>query len=884
VRKIFSFSSSLPKAAAVALAGGMALLSGCGLGTVATDVTSAPAPVSGLQIAGTVHGASTPISGALVKLYVSGNGYGTGATLVGTSTRTAAGSGAFSFTTPFTSASCTSPASQIVYLTISGGDPTGGDASGGTNNHAILMASVLGTCSSLPSASTMHVSINEATTVAAAYALSGFTTVTSSAGGLASLSIGAPSTNTQGLLDAAANALLLVPTFYTGASGSGVAGFANSSTANILLPTATVNSLANIMTSCVNASDYTSYPCADQTVNSVTTKGLFTLATPPFGSAPSNVYQAFLNIAKYPGSNVPALLGLGSSFSLFQPTLTTTTVSSTTAPNDLTLGIGFPNGYQATGTLAQIEIALDKNDNVWLLGNSNGTSTTSPGYVSEIAASSTSGGPTFSLGSTSAIPGSEAVRWGAFDTNNNLWLTDGNDLDVFEIPSANVSSATQITLGTVSPSTFGSSSYTTTLTTENSAAIDPQEYVLAIDGSNNIWSATYGKAGNCLTSTSTATTQNDCNAVELPGGAGGTAVIDQFGVLGSKVYVNTPTVRGIFADANTNANLTPGELGNIWFTNYGVASATVGGTKTPGNTVQVLTPSTGSVAAITVGPTSAGLWGIALDKSSDAFVVSSTTTSTNSPALYQVPVQVTNGESITNVVPANAINGIPVTTSAPASSSTVNSSSTVAVPAGGLYTPANLAVDGAGNVWIANQGFSTLVEYSLTSDAYLSPYYGFSPSFVGTTLPITAYSVTTAGAGTFYTPVSANLTVGQTVTLSGFTSTTGTFLNGQAVTVLTVGAKNFTATVSNPPSTAVSKQPDTGLGTVTALPAQTLFTCSGANCGVTGGLLGTPTSVAIDRAGSVWTASVTNGMAVEIIGTAAPTDPVLADGKYGVLP
>jgi sugar lactone lactonase YvrE len=55
------------------------------------------------------------------------------------------------------------------------------------------------------------------------------------------------------------------------------------------------------------------------------------------------------------------------------------------------------------------------------------------------------------------------------------------------------------------------------------------------------------------------------------------------------------------------------------------------------------------------------------------------------------------------------------------------------------------------------------------------------------------------------------------------------------------------------------------------------------------GTLYQPNYMAVDRAGALWTLSSGNGSThpanlMQILGVAAPTDPVLADGKYGVKP
>jgi hypothetical protein len=58
---------------------------------------------------------------------------------------------------------------------------------------------------------------------------------------------------------------------------------------------------------------------------------------------------------------------------------------------------------------------------------------------------------------------------------------------------------------------------------------------------------------------------------------------------------------------------------------------------------------------------------------------------------------------------------------------------------------------------------------------------------------------------------------------------------------------------------------------------------------VSGGTLYEPAYLAVDKSGALWTLSSGNGTThpanlVQILGVAAPTDPVLADGKYGAKP
>jgi hypothetical protein len=857
VRKISSFSSYLPKAAAVALAGGMALLSGCGLGTVATDVTP-NAPVSGIEISGTAFGGATAISGAYVKLWASGvNGYGTGATLLGTSGLTAASTGTFTISPTFSQSLCTSPSTQALYVTLSGGDPTGSDGSGSTNNYAILLADVLGMCNNVTSS--IHISINEATTVAAAYALGNFTTVGSQPGGLSGLNIGTSSTNTQGLQDAVANALAIVdPT-----SGTKTTGINTTA----LVPTAAVNSLANTMTSCVNASAYTSYPCGDQ--SNPAASGLFTLATPPGGTKPSNVYQAFMNIAKYPGQNVSSLLQLGSGYSLFQPTLATTTTNSTTAPNDLTLGIAYPNTTQAVAAgNSAVAMTIDGLDNIWVIGASSGTSSSTYNYLTEL--SSPSAGATYSntLGSTQPLDGTHTLRNARFDTSGNMWITDKNSTagGVIELPKSgstvNVAGATEYTFGIT--------------------ALDQNDYDLAVDASGNVFTASYGAQGNCTVSTSAT----ECYYVEFPAGSSYVAT-DTFG---SSVQP-TPTVRGMAADTVASSS----GLGSIWTANYGVFGGGTGG----GTSVEVLNPSTGALTTVTLGTAADAPFGIALDKTGGAYVDTGATAATS--ALYYV-AQGTGAPGTTSTGANTPTVNTSVTSSVSvagnsgtlgnipnAASSLPANSATAPLTVGGLNGPGYLAVDGAGSVWLANYNYGSVVEYSPTLNGYVSPYYGFSPSVTVPAQPLTVTAVTLASAGTaniYYTGDTA--INGQQVTFSGFpTGGKYAFLNGNTYTISSTSLNYFV--IPDGGQASVGKTTTSGTATIAAT-SQVVFQCgpyvttsTTTTCTTVGNAASRNNGIGIDRAGTVWTLG-TNGTLVGLIGTAAPSDPVLADGKTGVLP
>ncbi len=309
------------------------LFAGCA-GSVKFPDSSLPS--SGVALRGTVHGGQQVVSGSAVYLFAAGTtGYNSAATSLlntsdpGVSTDglgqgyvTSDASGAWAITGDYT---CPS-AGALVYLVVFGGNP---GLIAGTNNNALALLAALGPCGSLTPAT--FININEVTTVASVYALAQFANPTSS-------SIATSATNVVGLTNAfgAVNNLANVTT-----------GLANATTiaSNGTAPQATLDTLANILSTCVNSTGATS-ACST----------LFSYTTPTGGTAPTNTVQAALNIALHPLSNVPALYGLVSATGPFQPTLST-------APYDWTVAIYYPFSNNLSGT--QANPAIDSQGNVW---------------------------------------------------------------------------------------------------------------------------------------------------------------------------------------------------------------------------------------------------------------------------------------------------------------------------------------------------------------------------------------------------------------------------------------------------------------------------------------------------------------------------------------
>jgi hypothetical protein len=184
--------------------------------------------------------------------------------------------------------------------------------------------------------SSTFVNIDEVTTVASVYALAQFM----AAGGGANL--GASSTNSQGLANAFATVNNLVNVANGIAPGRSLPSGATA-------PTAELNTLADLLATCVN-SDGTTGECGS----------LFAAATPSGGSAPTNTIDAILDIAQNPGNNASALYNLVTGTSPFEPTLNS-------APNDWTVMVNYVGG----GMNHPYGVVIDGQGNVWL-GNASG--------------------------------------------------------------------------------------------------------------------------------------------------------------------------------------------------------------------------------------------------------------------------------------------------------------------------------------------------------------------------------------------------------------------------------------------------------------------------------------------------------------------------------
>jgi hypothetical protein len=356
-------------------------LAGCG---VATPITSGAVPAT-TAITGRVHGGRQPVIGATITLYAPGtSGYGSAPTAIVTTTTDSQGN--FTLPRPYT---C--PAnSPVTYILATGGDPGAG------TNQYLAEAALLPACSSL-TAST-YVYISEVTTVAAAYALAPFAMVTATA-----TNIGTSSTNLLGLTNALGPASNLAST---------ATGQAMTSGNGIIPPTAEINTLADILSACVNTNTVagTSGTCAS----------LFTAATPPGPNAvaPTDTFQAAIDIALNPGNNAAALYALSTAIAPYQPTL------PTPGPTDFAVGIQYTGGLIATSS-GTTGIDINSAGNVWVAALGNPTT----GTLANITEISPAG--LFISGANGYLNGNLGAPYGiAIDNSDQLFAVDHDNSSI----------------------------------------------------------------------------------------------------------------------------------------------------------------------------------------------------------------------------------------------------------------------------------------------------------------------------------------------------------------------------------------------------------------------------------------------------------------------
>jgi hypothetical protein len=393
---------------AITAIGALSLLAGCANGNAGTGVKSV-APAA-LRLTGRVYGGQNPVAGASIQLYTVGTtGLGSASTgMIAAPLPTTDQYGNYSIGGVYGDCTGDTPGTApgtLVYLVASGGSSIAGE----TNSNLLLMAA-LGPCSAL--GPNTIIDVNEVTTVAAAYALAPFAKDYAH--------IGATGTYPAGLVAALQNASLLAD---TGSGSTGGAGLA----AGVTAPVAELNTLGNILATCINTGGAAAADGGNCTTlfNATSAAGYSAVPATP------DTFGAALGIAKNPGAS--AVVGL---FTLPTQAGAPFAPSLSQPPRDFSVAVTFAG---PAGTLATpYGLALDANGNAWV-ANASGKSVT---QISPLGAASSF--------TAAGLFGAQGI---AVDKANNVWVANTAGNSVLEFTAASsYATATPFTANLAGPS------------------------------------------------------------------------------------------------------------------------------------------------------------------------------------------------------------------------------------------------------------------------------------------------------------------------------------------------------------------------------------------------------------------------------------------------
>jgi hypothetical protein len=593
-------------------------------------------------LSGKVHGGNQPVIGAAVTLWFAGQG--AAATLAATTTTDNTGS--FSFTKDTagghdgTTSSCSCPAtggSPLVYVLSKGGNTQNNGVAGQTNTAAEFMA-LYGDCPNITGAS--FVFMSEVTTVATMAAVQQFFnpadhTLTADATGQQRLvMLNLP--NTVAILANASNGLANTSKTIPAAGGGSIAA----AVALTATPEAAkINTLANIISACVNGATSADPACST----------LFTAAQPPIpnttnlngGNFPTatDTLQAIFYILTNPSNTNPT--NLSTLFGL-QPAVGAPYVPSLSAqPTDWTIGVSYASTGPASACGAgnfissPTDINIDALDNVWF-GNAQ-----TGGNLSAISAA---GAPYYCVNFDSGA----SATGGTIDANA---LAPNNY-------SPNVWFAGPATMYRYNPNSKATLAFPVGVT----------PLAITADGAGNVYfTAVAGTTGSLYLLPAAATVAAAVPAVQISNLVG-------------------PNPARLMAD---NTSSTPQATpGNIWVSAGSGFVSQVSPTSTTGAGVM------NGFLTTTYSAPLGNSYGISLDHNSDVFI------SADSGAIIQL-----------------ARNGA---TWSPAGASWPFTTATA-----GINLPKGIAVDGRMNTWIPNSGAPSLSEISFFGPNALSPSTGF---------------------------------------------------------------------------------------------------------------------------------------------------------------
>ncbi len=388
---------------------------------------------------------------------------------------------------------------QQLYLYALGGNP----GSGANSSSGLLSA--IGRC---PTAGTsISATVNEVTTVATAYGLSGFATdathISSSGTALAQTGVANAFATAAMLANMTTAPVSISP--YTGGSPvatPGGAAFTLTPTGTASVPQTNINVIANILASCVNSQSNCTPLFSVATADSTAT-----------GTKPTDTATAAINIAHYPTANYTALTALAGSSPVFTPIAP---IFFTGSPSQLSLPIVYPWTTTFGGS-----VAIDGAGNAWSSGGP------PDGLLTELSSTGAllSPYPTGFEGYSIRDPVGVAI-----DGSGDAWIANlFPDIGIGEVSSA----------GTVSPYGFP-------------PGVVSEFVGIAIDGFGNVWAASNSGSVTKISSTGTLLSPS-------PGFTGGGLNESQWIAIDSSgnAWVTNPTNNTVTELSNSGSFLSP---------------------------------------------------------------------------------------------------------------------------------------------------------------------------------------------------------------------------------------------------------------------------------------------------------------------------------------
>jgi streptogramin lyase len=470
-------------------------LTGCGV------APGDRASLQGAALSGQIHGGQQPIAGAAVFLYAAGTSApNEGANNLLKTAVTSDSNGLFNITNDYT---CPTSATQV-YLVAQGGNP---GLSEGSANASSLLITALGDCGKLTPYT--YVTINEVTTVGAAWALAQFL----SPGAL----VNSSTSNAIGL----ENAFYVASSLVDPATGIAVGpGLSTDAT----IEATKLNTLADILGTCVN-SDGTD-AC----------QPLFHAAT--IGSVePTNTLDAALNVVLHPGVDLSIPVGNISARSPFQPTLPS-------SPHDWTMSISYVGG----GLDGPAGLAVNSQGEVWVANSLGNT-------VTRISAN----------GQVSGVsdPSIEETVSLTVDSQDNVWVSDQQSPSInngygsvtkFNRDGQVISGEGYTAGGIYFPYAVAADSNGTVWVADYGSATAT---LLASDGSSLSGSAGY-KSNTDLPFPNTVALDSDHNA--------------WFGAEGTATKVSPSGTMVAYKCCNSPSGIEVDPTGNVWISDYSGSS------------------------------------------------------------------------------------------------------------------------------------------------------------------------------------------------------------------------------------------------------------------------------------------------------------------------